>query len=378
LTTNYPNAGQSLAILAAITDGIIACNGLGKVFFANHTAQKILRSSTVDLVGKSVDDIFANFEEASRQRLLGDLMAMQKIVLQPEPDIPDVREVILEHGKRIINARLSVAVAHMVGPGGSSGKIDSDAGEAIGIVITLRDISKQAETDRAKSELISTVSHELRTPMTSINGYATLLRQGAVGPLTEKQQHFLDIISRNVSRLSMLINDLLDVSRIESGKVKLVLEEVNLASLAQDVVETLTVSAQRKGLRLVLTAPPNLPPVKADWGCITQVLINLIGNAITYTETGQIEVSLQAVASVMQVQVKDSGIGVSSEEVARIFDRFYRAERDEVRASTGTGLGLSIVKTYVEMHGGRIWVESELNKGSIFSFILPLASQEES
>ncbi|MFQ5435551.1 MAG: sensor histidine kinase, partial [Anaerolineae bacterium] len=208
-------------------------------------------------------------------------------------------------------------------------------------------------------------------------GYATLLRQEAVGPLGEKQKYFLDIIRRNANRLSLLINDLLDVSRIESGKVKLVLKEVQLADLAQQVVESLAVSAAEKDLSLTLDAPANLPPVRVDGGCITQVLTNLVGNAIAYTETGGIEVSLQVVADVVQVSVKDSGIGLSPEEMAHIFDRFYRADHTVVQANTGTGLGLSIVKIFVEMHGGRIWVESQPNEGATFSFILPLTSENE-
>lgn len=361
---------QSRAILSAISDGVITGDNQGQILFVNPAAKAILGCYGQAVLGRPVQDLFAAFEEAGRQKFLADLAALQKFVVEAGSSVPEMREIILEDEQRVVSARLTLALT-------PTGETVESPQEILGVVIILRDISREAQDDRAKSEFISNVSHELRTPMTSINGYATLLRQEAVGPLGEKQKYFLDIIRRNANRLSLLINDLLDVSRIESGKVKLVLKEVQLADLAQQVVESLAVSAAEKDLSLTLDAPANLPPVRVDGGCITQVLTNLVGNAIAYTETGGIEVSLQVVADVVQVSVKDSGIGLSPEEMAHIFDRFYRADHTVVQANTGTGLGLSIVKIFVEMHGGRIWVESQPNEGATFSFILPLTSENE-
>ena len=366
------NANQSHPagrILASLVDGVIACDLESIVIFANPVTIDLLALSdqtpTNSLLGRKVEALFSQFEKAGRHKLAADLAVLQKEIADSKGQLPAMREVILEDDERIFSVRL----APVCGIKGAC-----SAGE-VAVILILRDISQETQVDRAKSEFISTVSHELRTPMTSINGYATLLLQGVVGPLGEQQKHFLDIIRRNIDRLSLLLNDLLDVSRIEAGKVKLELKEIQLIDLAEEVVEMLMIAADQKGLRLSLDAPVDLPLVMADKALITQVLTNLVGNAITYTEAGDVQIRLGAVADVMQVSVKDTGIGMSPEQVAHIFDQFYRADHEVVQANTGTGLGLSIVERFVEMHGGRIWVESELNKGSTFTFILPLANK---
>jgi signal transduction histidine kinase len=244
--------------------------------------------------------------------------------------------------------------------------------EFLGVVTVLRDMTREVEADRAKTEFISTVSHELRTPMTSIKGYADFLAQGAVGPLQQQQKHFLDVIRRNADRLSLLINDLLDISRIESGKVRLDLKETELSQLIDQAVESMLIAAQNKGLYLNCTTLPNLPPVMADWDRLTQVLTNLLGNAINYTETGSVHVSVKAEGEKVWTEIKDTGIGISAEVLPFIYDRFYRGDDSAVQSNSGTGLGLSIVKAIVEMHGGELLVESEPNLGSTFTFVLPV------
>jgi signal transduction histidine kinase len=238
------------------------------------------------------------------------------------------------------------------------------------MVTVLRDITREVEVDRAKSEFITTVSHELRTPMTSIKGYTELLLTQAMGPLNDQQTRFLEITQRNAERLSSLINDLPDVSRIEAGKVALNLQKVQLQDLAYQVYDTMLIRANEKGLDLRLEAMANLPMVTADSDRITQVLMNLVGNAIAYTEKGSVTICLAQTNGTVQVAVKDSGIGISPADMPHIFERFHRSEHNVVQANSGSGLGLSIVKTFIEMHDGRIWVESEPGKGTTFTFIL--------
>jgi signal transduction histidine kinase len=194
---------------------------------------------------------------------------------------------------------------------------------------------------------------------------------GAAGPLTDPQREWLGTIARNAGRLSLLINDLLDVAQIEAGKVRLNLRPVALPELVQQVFQTLEGQAAQKGLALSISAAPDLPPVRVDSDRIIQVLMNLVGNSIAYTEAGRVHVCLHCIANSIQVSIQDSGVGIAPEDLSRIFERFYRADHPVVQANSGTGLGLPIVKTFVEMHGGRIWVESEPGKGSTFTFILP-------
>jgi signal transduction histidine kinase len=191
-----------------------------------------------------------------------------------------------------------------------------------------------------------------------------------MGPLNDQQTRFLEITQRNAERLSSLINDLPDVSRIEAGKVALNLQKVQLQDLAYQVYDTMLIRANEKGLDLRLEAMANLPMVTADSDRITQVLMNLVGNAIAYTEKGSVTICLAQTNGTVQVAVKDTGIGISAADMPHIFERFHRSEHNVVQANSGSGLGLSIVKTFIEMHDGRIWVESEPGKGTTFTFIL--------
>ena len=349
---------QKRAILASITDGVIASDHSGRILLVNPAAAQILKSNETDLLGQPVEQIFDIFEENGRQHALTTLTTLQKMGDKSLAEATEMVAMTLEYGRRIINANMTLA--------------RTSNQDFLGVVTVLRDITKEVEADRSKTEFISTVSHELRTPMTSIKGYADFLAQGAVGPLQQQQRHFLDVIRRNADRLSLLINDLLDISRIEAGKVRLDLKETQLGQLVEQAIESMLISAQNKGLELTFSAPPSLPTVMADWDRLTQVMTNLLGNAINYTEVGTIRVTLRADSRKVWTEIQDSGIGIPAEVLPRIFDRFYRADDSTVQSSSGTGLGLAIVKAIVEMHGGELLVESEPDIGSTFTFALPI------
>jgi signal transduction histidine kinase len=230
------------------------------------------------------------------------------------------------------------------------------------------------ELEGLKNEFISTISHELRTPMTSIKGYTDLLLSEKVGTLSEQQRRFMHVVKNNADRLTALVNDILDISRIETGRVKLKVTSINLARLIGDMADNFRGRMVEKSLELILDLPPRLPLIRGDEARVVQILENLASNAWKYTpEGGKVTVKARAVDGFVQVDVVDTGIGIAQRDLAHIFDRFYRTEQAEVRAVDGTGLGLAIVKMFVELLGGRIWVQSELNQGSIFSFTLPLA-----
>jgi signal transduction histidine kinase len=252
----------------------------------------------------------------------------------------------------------------------------------LGTVSTFRDITHEVQVERLKSEFLANVSHELRTPMTSIKGYVEIMLMGAAGALSDQQHHFLDIIKENTQRLGVLVNDLLDISRMEAGRVHLTFTKLDLAEIARDVVEDNMRRSQEenKPITFRVQAPKDLPPAMGDAERVRQILGNLAGNGYNYTPAdGTVVISLKQVKDEIQVDVKDNGIGIAPEVKHRIFDRFYRGEDPLVLATAGTGLGLAVSKTLVEMHHGRIWFVSNgvPGDGSTFSFTLPLVQPEE-
>ncbi|HVB22254.1 MAG TPA: ATP-binding protein [Ktedonobacteraceae bacterium] len=261
--------------------------------------------------------------------------------------------------------------------------------EYLGRLYVFRDVTREREVDRMKSEFVSLVSHELRTPLTSIKGYVDLLLDGDAGELTGEQQEYLGVVRDNAERLIALINDLLDVSRIESGKIELQRGPLDLACLIHRVAGSLQPSIAAKGQHLTLDltgerelAPRDrdgtpLPVVLADADRVTQILTNLLSNAYKYTPTGgSIAVRAYPQGDYVRVDVQDTGIGLSTEEQAQLFTRFFRARNRTTQEVGGTGLGLAIARSLVEMHGGKITVSSSPGLGSTFSFTLPIAQAE--
>lgn len=236
------------------------------------------------------------------------------------------------------------------------------------------------EANQAKTDFMNIASHELKIPMTSIKGYSKLLQMGAGGALSDKQQDFLGIISSNVDRMARLVNDLLDVSRIEAGRIRLEIENVQMRDVINDVVESVQTQIQNKRLNLKVDVIDNLPELRADYSRMVQIMTNFVSNAYKYTpEGGSIMVSampcnngsLQGVT----ITIKDTGYGISVEDQAKLFTKFFRSSDQNIRDEPGTGLGLSITKSMIEAHGGELTFESELGKGTSFTFTMPLVSK---
>jgi signal transduction histidine kinase len=228
------------------------------------------------------------------------------------------------------------------------------------------------EVNRLKTEFVSLVSHELRTPLSSIVGYVELLSEGRVGAIAPEQREYLAIVKHNIDRLIELIDDLLDISRIEAGKVTLRRTTLDLLPLIQAVASLLRPQLEAKGQRLSLDLPPTLPPVLGDPERLTQILTNLISNAYKYTPAeGSISITARQEDGRVRIDVRDTGIGLSLDDQARLFIPFFRAQHRATQAVGGTGLGLAITRLLVELHGGEITVTSALGQGSIFSFTLP-------
>ncbi|MBI5855708.1 MAG: HAMP domain-containing histidine kinase [Nitrospirae bacterium] len=228
------------------------------------------------------------------------------------------------------------------------------------------------ELDQLKSSFVSIASHELRTPMTSIKGYVDNLLEGIAGPITGKQTAYLTRSKHNADRLTRLITDLLDLSKIESGQVPLKPAPIPLPELIGEVVESLQPLAKQKGLTLQTAPLDDKTVLQADRDKLTQVLMNLIQNAIKFTETGgtvTVESAMNG-SGFAHLSVSDTGCGIAPDEVGKVFDKFFRGSQSTPQ-TPGAGLGLAIAKSLVERHGGEIWVESEPGRGSRFSFTVP-------
>ena len=253
-------------------------------------------------------------------------------------------------------------------------------GKIVGFLRVAKDITEKKryerrlkELDKMKSDFVSNVSHELRTPLTSIKGSVDNMLDGLTGSLNEKQIRYLNRIKSNTDRLSRLINDLLDLSRIESGRVEVRPTTLPLTALAEEVAEHMKALAAEKLIRIEV--PPSDPSVTvwADRDKVTQVLMNLIGNAVKFTpQDGKITVALEKNGNdYIQISVADTGPGILPEEQNKIFSKFYQVANIDKQKPKGSGLGLAISKALVEMHGGKIWMDSEVGRGSTFYFTLP-------
>jgi signal transduction histidine kinase len=228
------------------------------------------------------------------------------------------------------------------------------------------------EANRMKSDFVSMVSHELRTPLTSIEGYVELLLDRA--RLSDEARESLETVKRSADRLLALINELLDLSRIEAGKVELHRSPVDLGAAIRAVAASLRPLLESKRQRLTVDVDPALPPVWADADRVAQILTNLVGNAQKYTPPGgAIAIEARRGHGLVDVRVRDTGVGLTAEEQARLFTPFYRAHREGMPRGVGTGLGLAITRLLVELHGGHVAVSSGPGQGSTFSFGLPIA-----
>jgi len=241
-----------------------------------------------------------------------------------------------------------------------------------------RDITERKAMDRMKDEFVAIVSHELRTPITSIKGFLELIMEGSTDSLNEDQIQFLDAMRRNTDRLEVLINDLLDLSRLEGGMVILERSEFPFGDVVTQVLSEMKPDIEGKELKVVWHGDSALVRVLGDRPRVVQIVANLLSNAVKYSpEMSVIEVDVDPVTEAseyLKVNVRDHGLGILDEDINKLFHRFYRIDNSTTRSTTGTGLGLIITKALVELHGGEIWVESETGKGSVFSFTLPIGS----
>ena len=367
LRREQEDASRSQAILEAVADGVLVTGANNRITFLNTSAENILDLEAGRVIGQPLE-VFAGLFGKAAGSWMQTIRTWSESPSRYQRGETYAEQLDLQNG-RIVLVHLAPVILQ---------------NDFLGTVSIFRDITHEVEVDRLKSEFVATVSHELRTPMTSIRGYTDVLLMGAAGAMNENQSHFLNIIKNNTERLNILVNDLLDVSRIESGRVTLSPQALDLREVAEDVIEDVLRRSQEenKPMALSLDAPKKLPPVYGDMERVRQIMSNIVFNAYHYTpENGTITVHIHTLngGEQVQVDVEDNGVGIAREDQERIFERFYRGEHPLVLATPGTGLGLSIVKQIVEMHKGRIWMKSSgvPGEGSTFSFTLPVYEKNE-
>jgi signal transduction histidine kinase len=237
----------------------------------------------------------------------------------------------------------------------------------------IQDKSRQVEeASKHKSQFLANMSHELRTPLNAILGYTELIIDGIYGEAPEKMRTVMERVQSNGKHLLGLINDVLDLSKIEAGQLVLSIQDYSIKDVVHGVYSAVEPLANSKKLAFKIDVPANLPPARGDDRRLTQVLLNLVGNAIKFTDAGEIAVKAAASNGAYTISVRDTGPGIAEADQAKIFDEFQQADSTQTKAKGGTGLGLSIAKRIIEMHGGKLWVESSLGAGSTFSFTVPL------
>lgn len=365
LRSQRVEASRQQAILEAVADGVLVTDAGNEITFLNSSSERILGLEASQVLGQPLDSFVGLFGKAAQTWMH---------TIHSWSDDPSSHQTGDTYAEQLTLENAHVVLVHLAPVIWRN--------EFLGTVSVFRDITHEVEVDRLKSEFVATVSHELRTPMTSIKGYVDILLMGAAGALNENQNHFLDIVRSNTERLSVLVNDLLDISRIEAGRVSLSLQAIDLREVVNDVVTDIRRRSQEenKPMGLTLDIPENLPRVTGDLERVSQILANLVDNAYHYTpENGHITIHMQPVDEMVQVDVQDTGIGIDQVDADRIFERFFRGENPLVLATPGTGLGLAIVKQLVTMHKGRIWMTSKglPGEGTKFSFTLPVYQAEE-
>lgn len=344
---------QTEAVVRSIADGLIVVNEKGETLLMNPAAEKLLGIKKEDAIGRSLQ---SQAKEEQLISLAGGAGEEREIQVNSSN----------EQTKKVLRASTAV--------------IENEFGQTMGMVSVLTDVTKQKELEELKSKFVSNVSHELRTPLAAIKESVNLFLDKMLGPVSSEQEQVLIIAKRNIARLARLIDNVLDLSKLEAGKLELKISSFKLDEYVNQNVKSFDAWANSKGIKLKIELPPEPVELEADQDRMSQVLTNLVGNAFKFTPNGgEIAVEAKLVplsqsdsTPSIEIGVKDTGPGIPPKEQEKIFEKFGQGSARPVDKISGTGLGLTISKEIVELHHGRIGVESDEGKGARFFYVIPL------
>ena len=347
-----------LSLLKGLPGGIVVTDAQGEVVWANAAAAALLVRPQEAVPGSSLAELVpaAEWREAVSSAQTG-----------------SAAEVNLTVDERAVLAYLSPVL--------------TDEGQVEGLTALLIDLSSEELRHREKDTFVASMAHELRTPMTSIMGYTDLLMSDTVGVVGEMQLNFLQRVKANIERMGVMLNNLIGVTAIDTGQLRVEVEPVDVRQLIEETISGAQAQLEEKKLTLKLKQPKSFPTLYADPECVRQIMVNLLANACKASREGGViyiraqvheaaKEGLEVAAPFLLVSVTDSGNGIAPEDLPRVFDRFYKADHPLITGLGETDVGLAVVKTMVEAHQGRVWVESKVGEGSTFSFALPLIQSE--
>lgn len=346
-------------VLDSVPGGILALDRADRIIYLNRGFAAIFKVAAGDWVQRPLSELAQHFQSAIS--CADDHFDFGTWTSQPE--VRKSRELRLTRSDSTIYLRED------------SGPLQGAGGAVVGRVFAYHDISLEKTIDQRKSEFIGTASHELRTPMTSIKGAIDLVLSGFAGEVSAEMRELLAIGQKNCERLIRLVNEILDIAKIEAGKVELKLEPMDPSIPVEDAVRAIAPFASQHGVKVVMDRQDGLPSAVLDKDRIEQVVINLLSNAIKFSpDNGEVRVRIACDGPWFQCSVIDQGCGIAEPDLPKVFGKFQQVG-DSWRMG-GSGLGLAIAKGLIGEHGGKIWVESEVGRGSCFSFRIPLSGQE--
>lgn len=350
------------AVLESIGDGLVVMDKLGCITYVNPALERMTGWSSEEIVGNSIVDTLI-LEKERGQKVSYNEEILSK-VLAGGIVVADLTNPFYHVRKDKSTFPISTTVSPIL--------LD---GEIIGAVMTFRDITKEKEVDKAKTEFVSLASHQLRTPLSTINWYTEMLLAGDVGTLTEAQERYLRQIYRGSQRMVSLVNALLSVSRMDLGTFVLEPEPIHFAELVQTVITEQQFHSERKHIAVTTSFQESLPLINADPKLLSMVVQNILSNSVKYTpDDGSIAVALKLASSGASIvlTIADSGYGIPKRQQAQIFSKLFRADNVRERETEGTGLGLYIAKTIIDNSKGKLWFDSEEDKGTTFYLEMPI------
>ena len=343
-------------IVGCMADGVLVANLEGRLVLWNASSVKMLKSKGFDIAGEPLEYYISNEPLIS---------AIKEVLYSEDKDFSMISREIPAHDQKVI---LMANIA----------PVRDEDGKILGAVTVLRDITAHKEINKIKSQFVSMVAHEIRAPLAAVKGWLEVVLSGEAGEDEEKNKMWLQRAMDRSDSLLALVNDLLVINRMEAGKIAQKMEPVRINDIIDKIIDFFSPEAEKKKVSIETALPEDLPQVQADVRDMEKLFTNLISNAVKYNrENGSVFVAGEIEGSFLRYDVRDTGIGISAEHLAHIFDDFYRADDERTKKIPGTGLGLTIAKKIVNSHFGRIEVKSETEKGSVFSIFLPIKHRKD-